>query len=64
MVSIAGVGKRSGRRRAAVQALEDIDLTIGPGEFISLIGPSGCGKSTLLRLIGDLIAPTSRHGRR
>ncbi|MFN8493937.1 MAG: ABC transporter ATP-binding protein [Caldilineaceae bacterium] len=40
-------------------ALQDINLTIEPGEFISLIGPSGCGKSTLLRLVGDLIQPTS-----
>lgn len=40
-------------------ALEEICLTIEPGEFISLIGPSGCGKSTLLRLVGDLIRPTS-----
>ena len=40
-------------------ALQDIDLTIQPGEFVSLIGPSGCGKSTLLRIVGDLIQPTS-----
>jgi len=40
-------------------ALEEIDLTIQPGEFVSLIGPSGCGKSTLLRIVGDLISPTS-----
>lgn len=40
-------------------ALQDINLTIEPGEFISLIGPSGCGKSTLLRLVGDLIKPTT-----
>ncbi len=40
-------------------ALDAIDLTIQPGEFISLIGPSGCGKSTLLRLVGDLIRPTA-----
>ncbi|GGU43848.1 nitrate ABC transporter ATPase [Nocardioides albus] len=32
-------------------ALDDIDLTIEPGTFVSIIGPSGCGKSTLLRLI-------------
>ena len=42
-----------------VAALEDIDLTIGTGEFVSLIGPSGCGKSTMLRLIGDLLPATS-----
>jgi NitT/TauT family transport system ATP-binding protein len=41
-----------------VIALQDINLTVKRGEFISLIGPSGCGKSTLLRLIADLISPT------
>jgi NitT/TauT family transport system ATP-binding protein len=41
-----------------VTALEDIDLEIEPGEFVSLIGPSGCGKSTMLRVIGDLVKPT------
>jgi NitT/TauT family transport system ATP-binding protein len=41
-----------------VTALQDIELDIAPGEFVSLIGPSGCGKSTLLRVIGDLIEPT------
>jgi NitT/TauT family transport system ATP-binding protein len=39
-------------------ALSDINLSIAPGEFVSLIGPSGCGKSTLLRIIGDLLRPT------
>jgi NitT/TauT family transport system ATP-binding protein len=45
--------------RGNVVALQDIELAIEPGEFISLIGPSGCGKSTLLRIIGDLIKPSS-----
>ncbi len=42
----------------SVQALEDINLTIKSGEFVSLIGPSGCGKTTLLRVIADLETPT------
>ncbi len=41
-----------------VTALQDIDLTVSPGEFVSLIGPSGCGKSTLLRVIADLTHAT------
>ncbi|HZP73013.1 MAG TPA: ABC transporter ATP-binding protein [Gaiellaceae bacterium] len=42
-----------------VTALQDIDLELAPGEFVSLIGPSGCGKSTLLRVIGDLVEPSA-----
>ncbi len=41
-----------------VYALSDVDLTVGEGEFVSLIGPSGCGKTTLLRVIADLERPT------
>ena len=40
-------------------ALEDIDLVVTDGEFVSIVGPSGCGKSTILRLIAGLIVPTS-----
>ena len=40
-----------------VEALKDINLTIGHGEFVSIIGASGCGKTTLLRLIGGLDRP-------
>jgi NitT/TauT family transport system ATP-binding protein len=41
-----------------VFALSNIDLSIGPGEFVSFIGPSGCGKTTLMRVIADLERPT------
>ena len=42
-----------------VIALQNINLDVEAGEFISLIGPSGCGKSTLMRLIGDLLKPSA-----
>lgn len=44
--------------RNGLAALSDIDLSIGKGEFVSILGPSGCGKSTLLRLIAGLGEPT------
>ena len=58
-VEISGVAKTFGSGAREVVALSDIDLTLGQGEFVSLIGPSGCGKSTLLRIIADLLQPTS-----
>jgi NitT/TauT family transport system ATP-binding protein len=42
-----------------VTALDNIDLEVAHGDFVSLIGPSGCGKTTLLRIIADLERPTS-----
>ena len=59
-VEIKSVGKVFNEGSAsAVTALENINLTVIPGQFVSLIGPSGCGKSTLLRLIGNLTEPTN-----
>jgi NitT/TauT family transport system ATP-binding protein len=44
---------------AAITALQNINLEIKQGEFITLLGPSGCGKTTLLRTIADLQKPSS-----
>ena len=41
------------------QAIDDVDLSIDRGEFVTIVGPSGCGKSTLLRIISGLQQPTS-----
>jgi NitT/TauT family transport system ATP-binding protein len=59
VVDLRGVAKTFEGSAGRVEALTDIDLEIGRGEFVSLIGPSGCGKSTLLRIVGDLIAPSA-----
>jgi ABC-type sugar transport system ATPase subunit len=42
-----------------VQALSNLDLEVGDGEFLVLVGPSGCGKSTALRILGGLETPSS-----
>ena len=51
MIAISKVSKHF----EEVQALEEVNLDIATGEFISIVGPSGCGKSTLLRIIADLV---------
>src|SRR5437016_14387870 len=58
VVRVRGVDKVFGAGADKTPALQNIDLEIPKGAFVSLIGPSGCGKSTLLRLIGDLTQAT------
>ena len=53
------VSKRFDDGEGARPAVDDVSLTIEPGEFVVLIGPSGCGKTTLLKLINRLYDPTS-----
>jgi NitT/TauT family transport system ATP-binding protein len=56
-IAITHVSKRFSSGSRVVTALEDIDLTVGEGEFVCLVGPSGCGKSTLLNLVAGLDVP-------
>lgn len=53
------ISKTYGEGESAVQALKASDLTIGKGEFASIIGSSGSGKSTLLKILGGLLPPTT-----
>jgi ABC-type lipoprotein export system ATPase subunit len=65
--ALAGVSRQYGSGSAVVDALRDVDLTIGAGEFVVVAGASGSGKTTLLQLLGALDRPTSGrivcHGR-
>ena len=54
-ISCKNVTKRFG----SVLAVDQVELTVAPGEFLSLLGPSGCGKTTFLRLIAGFEAPDS-----
>lgn len=51
--------KEFGNGAEKVRAVDDLSLTIEPGEFVTLLGPSGCGKTTTLRMIAGFETPTS-----
>lgn len=52
-IELDGVGKKYGDR----YAIRGISLSVGQGEFLSIVGPSGCGKTTILRLVAGFIRP-------
>ena len=54
-----GVTVRFTTERGTVTALDNINIAVARGSFLTLLGPSGCGKSTLLRVIADLIEPNA-----
>jgi phospholipid/cholesterol/gamma-HCH transport system ATP-binding protein len=55
LIELKGIGKKFG----ANPVLEQVDLSIYPGEALAIIGPSGTGKSTVLRILAGLLAPDS-----
>jgi len=59
MIKLTGINKVYRTKLIETTALNNINLSIEKGDFISIMGPSGCGKSTLLNLIGLLDEPTN-----
>ncbi|WP_300724881.1 ABC transporter ATP-binding protein [uncultured Bacteroides sp.] len=59
MIKLNGINKIYRTNEIETQALENVNLDVDKGEFLSVMGPSGCGKSTLLNIIGLLDNPTS-----
>ena len=59
MIKLTGINKIYRTNEIETQALENVNLEVKKGEFLSIMGPSGCGKSTLLNIIGLLDTPTS-----
>ncbi len=59
LVRLQGVTRTYGEGRAAVRALDGVDLEVSQGDFLALMGPSGSGKSTCLNVIGCLDEPSS-----
>ena len=58
MIKLVGINKIYRTNEIETVALEDVNLTVNKGEFLSIMGPSGCGKSTLLNIMGLLDTPT------
>lgn len=59
MIKLTGINKIYRTDTIETQALENVNIEVKKGEFVSIMGPSGCGKSTLLNIIGLLDEPTA-----
>ena len=59
MITLTSLSKIYRTNEIETVALENVNLTVDRGEFLSIMGPSGCGKSTLLNIMGLLDAPTT-----
>ena len=59
MIKLTGINKMYRTNEIETLALENVNLDVIKGEFVSIMGPSGCGKSTLLNIMGLLDAPSS-----
>lgn len=58
-IEVESVSKSYDSGRETFQALSTVDLSVQPGEFVSIVGPSGCGKSTLMLIIAGLLSGSS-----
>ncbi|MBQ2912362.1 MAG: ABC transporter ATP-binding protein [Bacteroidales bacterium] len=58
LITLKNINKVYRTDEIETQALENVNIQVRKGEFVSIMGPSGCGKSTLLNIIGLLDAPT------
>lgn len=59
ILEVKNITKKYQNKEGEILAIQDINLRVNQGEFVSIIGPSGCGKSTLLSIIAGLESKTS-----